>query len=340
MRRFHCDVCENEVFFDSVSCERCSSKLGYVLGLDDVLVEGGNAAQDAGLRRCSNAELSRCTWLTAQPSGLCESCQLTRTRPSNADAKGLKLFPVAEESKRHLVRDLTRLGFATRPQEGGEPATVGQAPVFDLLSSVSENVTIGHANGVITIGHANGVITIDLAEGDDSYREQVRQRLEEPYRTMLGHFRHESGHYYEWQLVELTSRIDEARELFGEERADYQAEIDRHYEEGPPENWRDDYLSSHATMHPYEDFAETWAHYLHIQDTLETAVAFELLPAPEPGASARDVVINSWMPFATAMNVVNRSLGQRDLYPFVLPDKVIEKLAFVHSLRGPPQVPA
>ncbi len=331
MRRFDCDVCENEVFFDSVSCERCSLKLGYVLALDDVLVEDGGVARDAGLRRCSNAELAGCTWLTAQASGLCESCQLTRTRPSDADAKGLKLFPVAEESKRHLVRDLTRLGFATRSSDGGEPATVSQVPVFDLLSSVEASVTIGHANGVITI---------DLAEGDDSYREQVRQRLAEPYRTMLGHFRHESGHYYEWQLVEQTDRIGEARELFGDERADYQAEIDRHYEEGPPEGWRNDYLSSYATMHPYEDFAETWAHYLHIQDTLETAVAFELLPPPKPDATARDVIIGSWMPFATAMNVVNRSLGQRDLYPFVLPNKVIEKLAFVHSLRDPSRLPA
>ncbi|PPF46024.1 hypothetical protein C5B85_05060 [Pseudoclavibacter sp. AY1F1] len=326
MRRFDCDVCKNEVFFDSVSCERCSSKLGYVLGLDDVLVEGGNVARDGDLRKCSNAELAGCTWLTAQAGGLCESCQLTRTRPSDADAKGLRLFPIAEESKRHLLRDLTRLGFATRPKENGEPATVGRTPVFDLLSSVSESVTIGHADGVITI---------DLAEGDDSYREQVRQRLAEPYRTMLGHFRHESGHYYEWQLVEQTSCIDEARELFGDERADYQSEIDRHYEEGPPENWRSNYLSSYATMHPYEDFAETWAHYLHIRDTLETAIAFELVPALAPDASAREVVVGSWMPFATAMNVVNRSLGQRDLYPFVLPDKVIDKLAFIHSLRDP-----
>lgn len=326
MRRFDCDLCKNEVFFDSVSCERCSSKLGYVLGLDDVLVEGGNVARDGGLRKCSNAERAGCTWLTAQAGGLCESCQLTRTRPSDADAKGLRLFPIAEESKRHLLRDLTRLGFATRPKENGEPATVGRTPVFDLLSSVSESVTIGHADGVITI---------DLAEGDDSYREQVRQRLAEPYRTMLGHFRHESGHYYEWQLVEQTSRIDEARELFGDERADYQSEIDRHYEEGPPENWHSNYLSSYATMHPYEDFAETWAHYLHIRDTLETAIAFELVPALAPDASAREVVVGSWMPFATAMNVVNRSLGQRDLYPFVLPDKVIDKLAFIHSLRDP-----
>jgi len=316
MKRFRCDACGNEVFFDSSTCVRCGSDLGYTLAEDTVRA----LSPSSQTKRCSNATRAGCTWLTSHPSGVCESCALTRTRPSDDDLVGLSLFPVAEESKRHLLRDLTRLNFSvvgkTTDEDGGLAS--------DLLSSVDTDVTIGHADGIVTI---------DLAEGDDSYREKVRRRLAEPYRTMLGHFRHETGHYFEWHLVENTPRIGEARELFGDERADYQEAIDRHYANGSPDGWRDEFISEYATMHPYEDFAETWAHYLHIHDTLETAVEYELIAPIEPGLPFRDLVTGVWSPFATAMNVVNRSLGQRDLYPFVLPRPVVDKLAFVDSLR-------
>ncbi|WP_144720900.1 zinc-binding metallopeptidase family protein [Agrococcus jejuensis] len=309
MRRFHCDTCGNEVFFDSTSCLRCGTRLGYVLERDDVVVLGD------GLARCANAELAGCTWLAEHEGALCASCVLTRTRPNDSDASGLRLLPVAERAKRHVLRDLAQAGV---------PIGVDAPLRFDMLSSVDDDVTIGHANGVITM---------DLAEGEDSHRERMRARLAEPYRTMLGHFRHESGHYVEWQLVESTPRIEEARTLFGDERDDYQASIDRHYEEGPPDGWRERYLSAYATMHPYEDFAECWAHVLHATDALETAVAFDLIPPLDPEAAFRDVLLDRWLPFATAMNVVQRSLGQGDAYPFTLPRDVVDKLAFAASVR-------
>lgn len=314
MRRFTCPVCADEVFFDSVRCERCDATLLYDLHDDAMLAPATSASRAPA--PCANAELVRCNW-AAEPGSLCASCVRTRTRPDDDDEEGLRLWPSAEEAKRHVLRDLHRLGFDVLGD--AEPRLR-----FDLLSSVRDDVTIGHANGVVTI---------DLAEGDDSHRERVRQQLAEPYRTMLGHLRHESGHFVEWRLVEGTERIGEARALFGDERADYQAEIDRHYREGPPEGWQRRFLSAYATMHPYEDFAETFAHLLHIHDTLETASAFDLAQVPED-ATARDLVVSTWLPFATAMNVVNRSLGRRDLYPFVLPDPVVEKIAFVDSLRS------
>lgn len=312
MKRFACEVCGGEVFFDSSECVRCGTPVGYVLGLDAVVPLEGR-------QRCANAERAGCTWLT-DDGGLCESCALTRVRPADSDLDGLALFPVAEEAKRHLVRDLTRHGFPIVGKDVDEQNGLA----FDLLSSVAEDVTIGHADGVITI---------DLAEGDDSYREKMRRQLAEPYRTMLGHFRHESGHYIEWQHVEGTPLIERARELFGDERVDYQEAIDRHYAEGPPSGWQQDYLSAYATMHPYEDFAETWAHVLHVHDTVETAVAFELIPPVAEDVDFRTLLFEVWMPLSTALNVVNRSLGQRDLYPFTLPDRVVEKLSFVASLR-------
>jgi hypothetical protein len=150
---------------------------------------------------------------------------------------------------------------------------------------------------------------------------------------MLGHFRHEVGHFYEWQLVrgELRTRY---RELFGDESVDYQGEIDRHYAEGPPAGWESSYISSYATMHPFEDFAETWAHYLHICDSIETASEYGLTTVGTITSftSFRDVVVGIWMPLSVALNMINRSMGHEDLYPFVIPAAVLDKLDFVASL--------
>jgi hypothetical protein len=210
------------------------------------------------------------------------------------------------------------------PETGGDPV---DGLAFDLLSSVAENVVIGHQDGVITI---------DLAESDAAYREQVKQRLAEPYRTMLGHFRHEVGHYYEWQLVRGAERTSRCRELFGDESADYQEAIERHYAQGPPTGWEASYISTYATMHPFEDFAECWAHYLHICDTVETASEYGLMPVAPVAAFThfRDVVTGIWAPLTVALNMINRSMGKDDLYPFVIPAPVLDKLEFVASLSG------
>jgi hypothetical protein len=184
------------------------------------------------------------------------------------------------------------------------------------------------------IGHAAGVITINLAESDDAYRERMRTQLDEPYRTMLGHFRHEVGHYFETVLVfSDEGRTREARDLFGDDTKDYQAEIDRHYSEGAPPDWNEGFISKYATMHPYEDFAESFAHYLHICDTLGTAREYGLISTTPREISFREVVETEWLPLSIALNQVNRSMGKDDLYPFVLSAAVIDKLEFVHGLR-------
>jgi hypothetical protein len=201
---------------------------------------------------------------------------------------------------------------------------------FDLLSSEFERVHTGHHNGVITL---------DLAEGDDVHREQLRVEMEEPYRTLLGHFRHEIGHYYFYRLVGPSQAyLQRFRELFGEPNDDYQAALDRHYNEGPPPGWKDTWVSSYATMHPAEDWAETFAHYLHIRDALDTAAAFGFTPAGATferrvlGPSGFDTMIEMWLPLAWALNMVNRSMGKADLYPFVLPPAVLDKMRFIHII--------
>ena len=323
MKAFSCRVCQNSLYFENSQCVSCGSRLGFSREERAIVPVEDNRYIDADgdvWYVCSCLALSGCTWLTAVEGGQCFSCDLTRTRPNDADAIGLAAFPIAERAKRHLVYELESLGLPIVPKSVDEDNGLA----FDLLSSVDENVVIGHANGVITI---------DLAESRSSHRERLREQLGEPYRTMLGHFRHESGHYFDWQLVAGDQR-DSYRELFGDETTSYQDEINRHYEEGAPPGWEGSFISSYATMHPFEDFAETWAHYLHICDTIETASEYGLTTVGSLSSFSHfgDVVAGIWIPLSIALIMINRSMGQDDLYPFVIPAPVREKLDFVASL--------
>ena len=198
----------------------------------------------------------------------------------------------------------------------------------------------------VLTGHNGGVITINLAEADDAERERRRHALGEPYRTLLGHMRHESGHYYWDRLIDGTDRHDEFRARFGDEREDYQAALQRHYANGAPADWQTRFVTAYASAHPWEDWAETWAHYLHMTDTLETAAACGVSIRPrrsdEPTlakvpstagtlASPFDRLIASWYPMTYLLNSLNRGLGLADAYPFVLSPPAVEKLRFVHD---------
>ncbi len=328
VRSFACDNCGQLVFFENSLCLRCSTPLALVPSrLDVVALTGGPST--AALRPCANSTLAECNWAVEEDEAgpLCRSCVLTRTRPPDTDPEGLSAFAKAETAKRRLLFELFDLGL---PVEEGRLR-------FDLLSSSA---------GPVVTGHDDGLITIDLGESNDARREQRRAELGEPYRTLLGHFRHEIGHYYEPILVDRAGERDAFRELFGDERADYDAALERHYAEGPPPDWPQRHVSAYAAMHPWEDWAETFAHYLHIRDTLQTAAAFGLLvagpadapdpalmaiPPADPGARPFADMIDEWLPLTYALNAVNRSMGRGDLYPFTLPATVIDKLTFVHD---------
>lgn len=327
MKAYRCRVCQSALYAENSVCVSCGTPLGYARGEREIVpVDGNGVYVDAAgwvWHVCRNLGLSGCTWLAPVAGGQCAACDLTRTRPNDADTAGIALVPVAERAKRHLIIELDALGFPVVGKH--EDAANGLA--FDLLSSTWQRVLIAHRDGVVTI---------DLAEGDDAHREEVRRRLGEPYRTMLGHFRHEVGHYYQWQLVERSADagiIARVRELFGDETTDYAAAVTHHYAAGPPPGWQTEYISAYATMHPYEDFAETWAHYLHICDTVETAVAYGLVPRADLPHGFRELVTQVWEPLSTALNLVNRSMGANDLYPFVITPRVLDKLALVASLR-------
>ncbi|MBB3039376.1 zinc-binding metallopeptidase family protein [Hoyosella altamirensis] len=334
MRDFLCRTCGQRLTFENTQCLRCRSFLGFHLPSRSLVVlDESGATQIKGTEwvRCANRKLAHCNWLvpTGSASPLCASCALTRTRPAEEDPL-FREFANAETAKRRVILELDELGLPLAGRDEDPRRGLG----FDLLSSVGERVITGHASGLITL---------DLAEGDDLHRERLRVEMDEPYRTLVGHFRHEIGHYYQMVLINTTDRRATYDALFGDFNADYQAALKRHYREGPPDGWSADYVSSYATMHPAEDWAETFAHYLHIRDALDTAAAFGFAPS---GASlANDLsgdagfnrIIDWWLPLAWALNQVNRSMGHSDLYPFVLRGPVLKKMRFIHQLVQQPR---
>ena len=194
------------------------------------------------------------------------------------------------------------------------------------------------AHDEVATGHAQGAITINLLEADPVLRERMRVAMNESYRTLLGHFRHESGHYYWQRLVAPGGALDEFRDRFGDERRHYQDSLDAYYRDGPPPGWQDDYVVAYASSHPLEDFAECWGHYLHMVDTLQTAagdgLAIRAVRFIDPTGAGLpfDGMIDQWRALAPAMNDLNRSMGLDDAYPFSLTEAVVEKLRFVHEL--------
>jgi len=342
VRSFSCAVCSRLLVFENSVCMHCGTPVGYDPGARQLVP----LPRDGALRRCANAVLAGCNWLVTVPGALCPCCRLTRTRPADADAAGLAAFARTEAAKRRLHYQLADLGLPVVPRADDE----ARGLAFDLLSS---------ARTPVTTGHADGVVTIDLAEGQDAHREAMRVEMAEPYRTLLGHVRHEVGHYYWVVLVQGNGLVpaggavlDRFRELFGDERADYGAALDRHYAGGPPSGWNDTHVSAYATAHPWEDWAETFAHYLHIRDSLQTAGAYGMVVTGPDGAGADagqlvavpnehdtgqqpfQQTLDTWLPLTYALNAVNRSMGRDDLYPFVISPPVAGKLAFVHGVVG------
>ena len=329
MRAFNCGNCRQLVFFENSRCLRCSTPLGFLPSTLELVALTEETVQARGLRHCENMALAQCNWMVEapDPGPLCRSCRLTRTRPADSATEELPAFAKAESAKRRLLYGLFDLGLDVEEDRLR----------FDLLSS--------RAGAVIT-GHKDGVITIDLAESDDVRREQRRAELGEPYRTLLGHFRHEIGHYYWPILIEQTGELERWRSLFGDERLDYAQALQRYYESEPPPDWVDRHVSAYAAAHPWEDWAETFAQYLHILDTLETAAAYGLVvrgpaaadgeslsaaPTPDESDASFDAIIRDWLPLTYALNAINRSMGRDDLYPFTLAPTVIDKLAYVHD---------
>jgi hypothetical protein len=346
MRLFGCQNCGQTIFFENSTCNNCGYALGYHSETKQFLAlnhEGDPVAaatvQGQKFRYCANAPHGACNWLLPQDSAeiFCAACRCNRTIPDLTQGNNLRRWQCMETAKHRLFYTIIALCLPLKNRE--DDPQYGLA--FDFLADAPSNTR------KIFTGHDAGLITINLSEADDVEREKQRAEMGEPYRTLLGHFRHEAGHYFWNILVHGGGRLEDCRSLFGDDSQNYTAALQRHYSKGAPADWQNSFVSAYATAHPWEDFAETWAHYMHIVDTLETASAFGLRIHPvtttkrmlnadidfDPHRAA-DIrkIMDAWVPLTFAMNSLNRSMGQADPYPFTLSPSVIEKLQFIHEI--------
>lgn len=348
MKTFHCDHCGYVVFFENVVCGNCGAALGFVpaemnMAAFEVVIDGDgswrrlgvDAASSRAWRPCRHYAVEAvCNWMVAVGDGddRCRSCRHTEDTPAVRDPANSRAWFKLESAKRSLFYVLYQLGLPT-------PGTATDGGLaFRFLD--------GGGGFDVTTGHLGGTITLDIIEADDAQREARRLTLGEPYRTLLGHFRHEIGHYYWDQLIAPGKWLEPFRTLFGDERADYAAATAAYYSSLPPADWPNRFISAYATMHPWEDWAETWAHYMHIADALDTAAhwGFALhsdqtsggpadLPAVDgTGQAFAQTLIEQWLPLSQFLNSMGRSLGQGDAYPFVIAPAVVDKLSFVHDV--------
>ncbi|MFP8781387.1 putative zinc-binding metallopeptidase [Hydrogenophaga sp. RWCD_12] len=362
-RAYRC-VCGAQVFFRNSACLQCGRALGFdpwlgqVLAIEPEAETGLWHAADPGAtgearryRRCAQSDSpSLCNWLVvdlpelgpAQAPCSCAACRLNRTIPDLRLSQNHEPWRKVELARRRLVSQLIGLGLPVEPRS---PDGSNGGLTFDTLASMQ-------GQPLVMTGHLMGVVTLNLVEADDAYRERIRTSMNEPYRTLLGHYRHEVGHYYWDRLVRFDRSLWDFRALFGDERQDYGAALQRHYQ-GVQFDWRQSHITSYACSHPWEDWAETWAHYLHMRDTLDTAVSFGLSPdrfdvdaaqydtaVLQGAAAAVDpegflTMLNAWTRLTGVLNELSRSMGLQDFYPFELSQTVVRKLHFVHARVAP-----
>jgi len=354
MKVFHCDHCGHLLFFENTQCVKCGRLVAYLPDLalvgsldrndkslaDDTIATWRTPLETAGrvYRLCENyAKESVCNWAVeaSDPHTLCVSCRLTHVIPDLTTGEHRPAWYRLEAAKRRLIFTLLRL----------------RLPIVSRTDDPAGGLAFEFKSDALT-GHATGVITVNIAEADDAERERRRTSLHEPYRTLVGHFRHEIGHYYWDRLIAGRDALERFRASFGDEQPDYGEALKTYYANGPTADWAERYISAYASAHPLEDWAETWAHYLHMVDTLETAAAcgISLQPrrADEPSLTRVspvvlfedapfDRLIDSWYPVTYVLNNLTRGMGVVDAYPFVWSAPAIEKLRFVHEIVSDPR---
>lgn len=354
MKFFHCDSCASAVFFENVQCLHCSSTLAFLpdrmtLNAIEAVPEDRelwrrkrqNRPSSHHYRLCqNNTQQQACNFAVPadDPNPLCVCCRLTAILPDLSTPGNHQRWYRIEAAKRRLFYTLARLGLVSLKPPNGQR----DGPVFQFLADQP---------GVpVVTGHLNGLITLNIAEADDDERVRRRLELREPYRTLLGHLRHESGHYYWDRLIQDAGRQDDFRAVFGDEQVNYSQSLQSYYASGVPVGWQDRFVSAYATAHPWEDWAETWAHYLHMVDLLETAASYntrlsvpgaednvdEITNPFETGPKEFEPLVEQWVPLTLLLNSLNRSLGQEDAYPFALSPGALAKLRFIHDLIQSP----
>ena len=349
MKLFQCTNCKSTVVFENNTCLNCGFKLGYSSYYNKIVSLDPSAAKwqvkeldGKTYEYCENYKHTVCNWLVDVSRGrkFCLACTLNRTIPHLLDDDNLKKWKHIEVAKHRLVYQLLRFRLPVVSKTIDDD----KGFCFDFL----EKDELPEESKGLKTGHADGVITLMIAEADPVVREQVKQQMAERYRTLLGHFRHEVGHYY-WDLLirDNPEVLADFRSIFGDESQSYADALTTHYNNGPKANWQQSFISKYASSHPWEDWAETWSHYLHLTDVLETAYNFGLKSNPKIIAkkslkmnAAFDPytvtdfsrIMETGIPLLFTLNSMNRSLGEDDPYPFIISKPVEEKLEFIHKL--------
>lgn len=348
MKTFRC-ACGNRLYFENSTCLQCQRELGFLpagrevvaleVGADGMWIPAASSGIGGQYRKCRNYEVEEvCNWmiLADDVDPFCRACRLNRTIPDLSLPENRRFWLRVERAKRRLIYTLDALqlpviGKAIDPEAGLAFEFLRDAqPQSDEFANDA-----GDRRRILT-GHRMGVITINIEEADPGARERIREDMNEGYRTLLGHFRHEIAHYYWEILVRDTPWADRFRALFGDERAGYDAALADYYRSGPPDDWPTRHISAYAAAHPWEDWAETWAHYMHMTDTLETAEDLGLAvhgraiaAVPTELGRWQDTTLTDWHELTTALNDLNRSMGLPDAYPFAISAKVAEKLELI-----------
>lgn len=336
MKRFYC-LCGGEVFLENTLCTRCGRHLGYapahreMVNIEDSgdgrwRVAAARGASERSVRLCTNRQQHAvCNAIVEadDDAQYCIACRLNRTIPDLTRSPNLARWRRLEEAKRRLIFSLLELGLPLTAPVGGYPRGL----CFEFLEDKRTNHLVEEE--FVTTGHREGVITINVLEADDIQRAWQREQSSERYRTLLGHLRHEAGHYY----YELLAQRDPAgfEALFGDPNRPYNEAIQAYYDQGPPADWTRNYISAYASTHPLENWAECFAHYLHVTDTLETAVQRGITPPP---VDPNDIewLLAAWDGLSVTINELNRGLGLRDAYPFVVTPAIADKLRFAHRV--------
>ena len=345
MKVFQCGNCHHSVFFENYTCENCGHLSGFRAYDRKMLTFEANShvlvsdREQTAYKYCKNHKNHVCNWVIEKNDSeqFCTACKLNRTIPNLSDTNNFEKWQELEIAKHRLIYQLQKLGLALPSK-----MEVEEGLCFDFVAQQN--------NPNLMTGHANGVITILLREADSVLREKMRKQFLEPYRTLVGHLRHEVGHYFWDRLVYTKPNVlSEFRSVFGDEQIDYGQALKTYYKNGAPTHWQKSFISKYATSHPWEDWAETWAHYLHVMDMVETAYFFGVHVKPigiKKGLKAKvtfdpytikdfDIIIKTCIPLSFAVNSINRAMGIPDVYPFVITTAVIEKMKFIHRLLLP-----
>lgn len=336
MRRFYCR-CGGEIFFHDHYCKACGRDLAYDSHIktmwsgednqNGVFIAHSPQGRKLTFKTCHNRHtVVACNWVLPSKSEECQcvSCRSTRTIPDQTLTKNTERWRKLEKSKRLLFQTLIELDLIN----GKRPESISDLQ-FDFLEDNRSNPAVNLEH--ILTGHCDGLITLNAAEADEGFLHTMKEQMQERYRTLLGHFRHEIGHYF-WLKLFVTEPQKEAfRNVFGDEREDYAQALENYYAKGKQNHWRSRFITPYAASHPHEDWAETWAHYMHIVDTLQTAQSYNL-SVYQPQEHNFDNWFAEWARVAQVMNQLNRSMGTAAPYPFKLSEMVVGKLRFIDEV--------